>query len=300
LILQCMDRREVTALLLLDLSKAFDSLDHFILLRKLSNIGISKPALFWFKSYLTGRCQSVRIASVLSDECEITRGVPQGSILGPVLFNVYINDLPGVPKESNLESYVDDSKIYLAFSIRDAELAAMKLTEDMRRITAWCCLNSLLVNPEKTKLLILGTRQMLEQVPENFQITILGENITPVAVAKDLGMILDSCLSYDEHIASVVSSCIAGLGQISRGLAPLYLREKFHVRSDVHGVNTRQKNILDIPMYRSAAGQRTFHYRVVSLWNSLPQSLKNIDTLTHFKVEYKRMLLEEFLTVSGV
>ena len=92
----------------------------------------------------------------------------------------------------------------------------MKLTEDMRRITAWCCLNSLLVNPEKTKLLILGTRQMLEQVPENFQITILGENITPVAVAKDLGMILDSCLSYDEHIASVVSSCIAGLGRISR------------------------------------------------------------------------------------
>ena len=75
----------MTALLLLDLSKAFDSLDHSILLRKLSNIGISKPALFWFKSYLTGRSQSVRIASVLSDECEITRGVPQGSILGPVL-----------------------------------------------------------------------------------------------------------------------------------------------------------------------------------------------------------------------
>ncbi|CAB4019220.1 Hypothetical predicted protein [Paramuricea clavata] len=91
-----------------------------------------------------------------------------GSILGPVFLNIYINDLPGVPKESNLKSYVDDSKIYLAFSIRDAELAAMKLTEDMRRITTWCCLNSLLVNPEKTKLLILGTRQMLEQPQLSF------------------------------------------------------------------------------------------------------------------------------------
>jgi hypothetical protein len=212
---------------------------------------------------------------------------------------------------------------------------------------------------------------MLEQVHENFHITILGENITPVAVAKDLGIILDSCLSYDEHIASVVSSCIAGLGQISRikhifdrktliliinslifskmcycsavwsntsqrnieklqavqnfaarivtgtrkydhvthvlqqldwlpvkymlklreaifafkclkGLAPSYLREKVHVRSDVHDVNTRQKNILEIPMYRLAASQRTF---CVFVEFSASVS-KNIDSLTHFKVEF--------------
>ena len=70
-----------------------------------------------------------------------------------------------------------------------------------------------------------------------------------------------------------------------KGLAPSYLCEKFRVRSDVHDVNTRQKNILDIPAYRSAAGQRTFHYRAVSLWNSLPQSLK-INSLTYFKVEF--------------
>jgi hypothetical protein len=82
-----MDCREVTDLLLLGLSKAFDSWDHSVLLRKLSNVGISKTALVWFKSYLTGRSQSVRIASVLSDECEITRGVPQRSTIGPVLLN---------------------------------------------------------------------------------------------------------------------------------------------------------------------------------------------------------------------
>ncbi len=92
-----------------------------------------------------------------------------------------------------MESYVDDSKIFLSFPT-----AATKLSEDMNRITTWCCSNSLLVNPGKSKLLLMGTKQMLEGLPENFHITVLDKEIRLVLDTKDLGMSLDSQLSYDE------------------------------------------------------------------------------------------------------
>ena len=106
--------------------------------------------LEWFKSYLTGRTQQVKIGSVVSEPGLITHGVPQGSILGPVLFNIYLNDLPTIPNFGDLESYVDDSKLYLSFPIKYASEVMWNINEDLSKITAWCCHNSLLINPDKT------------------------------------------------------------------------------------------------------------------------------------------------------
>ena len=216
LALETMDRKQVTALVLLDLSKAFDSIDHMSLLKNLRATDTSKEAIEWFRGYLTGRKQSVRIGCETFEPRLVSYGVPQGSILGPALSNIYINDLPSVPKVGSLECYVDDSQLYLSFPIRDATLAADQLTEDLRNIAAWSCKNSLLLNPDKTKLLALGTPQMLTKIPDDISITLLSKEITSFKSAKNLGVTMDCNLTYDEHITQVTSKCIGSLCQINR------------------------------------------------------------------------------------
>ena len=146
----------------------------------------------------------------------ITHGVPQGSILGPILFSIYINDLPGIPNSSSLESYQEDSKLFLSFVVKEIGDAVKRLNEDIRMVASWCCNHSLLINPEKTNLLVMGTHQLLSTLPEDFHITLLGNEIYPPSLAKDFGIILDKTLTYDDNITEVVSKCVAPLCQIDR------------------------------------------------------------------------------------
>ena len=115
-------------------------------------MGASLDTLKWFKSYILGRSQAVRIGSMLSDGLPISHGVPQGAILSPLLFCIYLNDVPNVPQECCLESYVDDSSLFLSFPLASTNITLRKLEDDLLKVTTCCCENHLLISQDKTKV----------------------------------------------------------------------------------------------------------------------------------------------------
>ena len=136
-ILEVIDKKQLTATVLLYMSKAFDGVDHEILLSTLQDIGLSPIAIKWFDSYLRSRYQFVKIHNTISDQLPMTCGEPLGSILGLLLFCIYNNDLPSIPRRSSPHCYVDDTKLILNFSLQDQANAITKLDEDLCRISNW-------------------------------------------------------------------------------------------------------------------------------------------------------------------
>lgn len=132
-------------------------------------------------------------------------GVPQGSILGPLLFSVYVNGLPSVSEKCSPQCYVDDTKLHVSFHLQNKHSATEDMNEDLLKVRNWFFNNYfLLLNPSKTKLVVFGSRQKLAEL-QDFSLSLLGKNFLPTKSAKDLGVSLDPHLSYDEHITKTCS-----------------------------------------------------------------------------------------------
>ena len=177
-ILNAMDKKKLTAVVFLDMSKAFDSIDHEILISKLQDVGASASTIEWFRSYLIDRKQVVKIHSATSEPLSVVSGVPQGSILGPLLFSVYVNDLPSVPQKCNSHCYVDDTKLHVSFHLQNKYSAIEDMNEDLLKVQNWCFKNLLLLNPSKTKLMVFGSRQKLAEL-KDFSLSLLGKSFLP-------------------------------------------------------------------------------------------------------------------------
>ena len=135
-----MDKSLINGIILLDLKKVFDTMDYKILLVKLRLYGVNENGLKWFASYLTDRKQKTVVDGVLSDSCGIRCGIPQGSILRPLLFIVYINDLPGCDLNSNVRMYADDT--YLTVANVNEKILEQQTNHDLHEIHAWLIANS--------------------------------------------------------------------------------------------------------------------------------------------------------------
>ena len=204
----------MTAVTLLDMSKAFDSVKHKTLLLKLQDAGASVSCIRWFHlSHLSDRFQVVRISSAISSSLPVTCGVPQGSILGPLLFNIYVNDLSTVPESCLSQSFVDDTKLYLSFQLKNKPQAVAEINQGLVLFRNWCLNNFLLLNAGKSKLMVFVSRQMLSKL-QDFSVNLLGEALVPVESAKVLGLTSD--FTFDEHMVKTVSSRMSILYQINR------------------------------------------------------------------------------------
>ena len=208
-ILVNLDSSSSSFLIFLDLSSAFDLVDHSILLKRLHDqFHIAGNVLQWFKSYLTDRNFSVKIGVSMSDGTIIFYGVPQGSILGPILFLLYISEIESIAKLYGLKIHIfaDDMQLYISFQQCDTLECISNIEHCLRHIKVWMSTNFLKINESKTQLMIIAPHSHNVESLSDLCISFGGSMIFPSDEATNLGIKFDKNMSYDSHINSITAN----------------------------------------------------------------------------------------------
>jgi len=208
------DNGLVNGVIFIDLKKAFDTTDHDILLRKLVNYGVDPNSLRWFKSYLSGRTQRCQVNGQLSNSKPVTCGVPQGSNLGPLLFLVYINDLPNCLNCGTPRMFADDTSIsYASDSLEELQNV---LNSELKCLHSWLITNRLRLNIAKTEFMTIGSRQKLKAIDGRINVKINELDINRVNSVKSLGVYIDDHLTWSTHIDKISKKIASAIGALKR------------------------------------------------------------------------------------
>ena len=193
-----MDNGLLNGVIFLDLKKAFDTADHTILIHKLKALGVSGTSLAWFQSYLTSRFQRTIIGQATSCNRCVSIGVPQGCILGQLLFSIYINDLPTCLKHTSVTLFADDTALYC--SEKSSTDLQQMLNEDLASVVEWLNDHELTLNVAKSKFMIIGSSQRLKALG-TFSLQISDEFLDKADCYKYLGVIIiNETLTWSDHV----------------------------------------------------------------------------------------------------
>ena len=213
--LSAMDKGQLTGAVFIDLTKAFDTVNHSILLSKLCSLGVlnDSPAYNWFESYLSNRCQVTVCNGTKSCPETVQIGVPQGSILGPLLFTLYINDLPDYLEHCDVTLYADDTVLFIS----DKSLHNIKsyMNSDLEKLNNWLKLNHLTLSISKSKFMIIGSSQRLNKI-DSISFKVDNIDLDEVSSFKYLGIVINNRLNWQDHVDQMFSKINKKLGLLKR------------------------------------------------------------------------------------
>lgn len=210
-IFKSLDDGNASALILLDFSKAFDTLDHSLLCAKLTYYGFSDIAVNFFGSYLSNRHQIVTFDDTNSSQCPITSGVPQGSVLGPILFLIYTADIVNNVHFTKIQCYADDTQLSLTFSPEDIASASVKINDDLKSILEYSSANNLKLNLTKCHVICFCSRTVRNIIESSLHVNLDGQPLNMVHKVKNLGLIFETDLRFKEYVKSLIRRCYVSL-----------------------------------------------------------------------------------------
>ena len=230
-IIKSMNRGEVTLAVLADYSKAFDTMNFSILIPKLSKIGFSKDSIRWVVSYLTNRYQYIQIDDKFSKKLPVLFGVPQGSVLGPILFNIYVSDLQN-NVSSNTSQYADDTSFYEHAPVKGLKECAKKVNDALNDLNGWSRDCGLLLNPKKSKFMLFSSKRMstVHSLNDGNVCEIIQDDnpLERVSDYKLLGVIFNEHLDWTNHFQNVTKACYTKLAQLRKikRFTPYHIRKQ--------------------------------------------------------------------------